>query len=139
MVKLLHLWDELGIPHEEHKQVYDLTLPIIGFEVDPNLMQVQMTDDSCEHLITFVSDFTHRGTCCSLHNFQRLAGYLNWALNIYPLLCPGLLAVYAKTAGKIHQNAPLWVNHDVVQELSLLVHHLCSSNGVYVLSTLSWD
>ncbi|KAG6329912.1 hypothetical protein ID866_9177 [Astraeus odoratus] len=38
MVKLLHLWDELGIPHKEHKQIYGPILPIIGFEVDPNLM-----------------------------------------------------------------------------------------------------
>ncbi|KAG6328278.1 hypothetical protein ID866_10812 [Astraeus odoratus] len=59
MVKLLHLWDELGIPHEEHKQIYGPILPIIGFEVDPNLMQVQMSDESYEHLITFISEFAH--------------------------------------------------------------------------------
>ncbi|KAG6327724.1 hypothetical protein ID866_11365 [Astraeus odoratus] len=118
MVKLLHLWDELGIPHEECKQIYGPILPIIGFEVDPNLMQAQMSDKSCEHLITFISEFAHQGTHHSLCDFQQLAGYLNWALSVYPLLCPGLSAIYAKTVGKVHQNALLWVNHDVVQELS---------------------
>jgi len=37
MVSLLLLWDELGIPHEEHKQVYGSPLLVIGFEVDPKL------------------------------------------------------------------------------------------------------
>jgi len=33
-VKLLSLWDELGIPHEPHKQLFGATLTIIGIEVN---------------------------------------------------------------------------------------------------------
>jgi hypothetical protein len=34
-VRLLSLWDELGIPHEEQKQVSGARLDIIGITVDP--------------------------------------------------------------------------------------------------------
>ena len=37
--KLLQLWDELQIPHEESKQVF-CSLMIISFNVDPNTMTV---------------------------------------------------------------------------------------------------
>jgi hypothetical protein len=38
IVRLLLLWDELGIPHEERKQVYGSPLAVIEFNVNPNLM-----------------------------------------------------------------------------------------------------
>ena len=40
LVWLLQLWDFIGLLHEECKQVYGPELPIIGFDVDPNLMRV---------------------------------------------------------------------------------------------------
>lgn len=46
MVSLLLLWDELGIPHEERKQIFGSPLPVIGFDVDPNLMRISLKDDS---------------------------------------------------------------------------------------------
>ncbi|KAG2741863.1 hypothetical protein P692DRAFT_20879763 [Suillus brevipes Sb2] len=78
MVKWLRLWDAIGLLHEERKQVFGLELPIIGFDG--------------------ISDFAQQGSRCTLRDFQCLAGWLNWALNVYPLLWPGLLALYAKTS-----------------------------------------
>jgi hypothetical protein len=46
MVSLLLLWDELGIPHEERKQIFGCPLPVIGFEVDLNLMKISLKDES---------------------------------------------------------------------------------------------
>ena len=40
--RLLELWDELGIPHEEEKQLSGPSLPILGYNVDANAMTVQM-------------------------------------------------------------------------------------------------
>src|ERR1700690_1562812 len=37
---LLLLWDELGIPHEQSKQVYGTSLRIIGFQVDVVAMTI---------------------------------------------------------------------------------------------------
>ena len=43
--KLLHLWDEIGLPHEKAKQEYAPALCVIGFLVDPNLMRVSMDEE----------------------------------------------------------------------------------------------
>ena len=66
-----------------------------------------MSEESRLQLITAVRDFTLHGMRCPLRDFQRIAGHLNWALNVYPFLHPGLCAVYAKTAGKLFQKALL--------------------------------
>jgi hypothetical protein len=68
-----------------------------------------------------------------------LAGWLNWALNVYPLLRPGLSALYAKTAGKLQSRAKIWVNRDVVRELNWVVQHLLSADGVFFFKSISWN
>jgi len=139
LVKLLRLWDAIGLPHEERKQIFGLELPIIGFDVDPNAMRVQMSDESRLLLIQSIFDFAQRGSRRALRDFQRLAGHLNWALNVYPMLRPGLSALYAKTAGKLHSRAQLWINRDVVRELLWIADHLRTSNGVFFLKSVSWS
>ncbi|KIM66989.1 hypothetical protein SCLCIDRAFT_21345 [Scleroderma citrinum Foug A] len=138
LTTILCLWDSLGIPHEEKKQLFSSILPVIGFEVDPNLMCVQMSSESRSLLLDWIHAFAQKGTRRSLHNFQRLTGYLNWALNVFPMLRPGLSALCAKTAGK--GATPLWVNRDVVRELLWFSSHVKDSpDGVYLLSSESWD
>ena len=39
-VKLLSLWDKLGIPHEPHKQVFGGKLTVIGIEVNANSLSL---------------------------------------------------------------------------------------------------
>ena len=58
---------------------------------------------------------------------------------MYPLLRPGLTAVYAKTTGKLQQHAPIWVNRDVERELAWVIGHLLASDGVYFLKSVSWS
>ncbi|KAI5997239.1 hypothetical protein F5J12DRAFT_906972 [Pisolithus orientalis] len=130
LITVLHLWDSLGIPHEEKKQLSGLVLPVISFKVDPNLMQ--------EWLLDQVHSFAHQGTQHSLCDFQCLASYLNWALNVYPMLHPGLSALYAKTAGKENVGALLWVNCNLVHELQWFASHIEMSDGIFFLSTVSW-
>ena len=62
LTQLLQLWDFIGLPHEEHKQVFGDVLPIIGFQVDPNLMRVHMSGESKLQLITALQDFALHGT-----------------------------------------------------------------------------
>jgi hypothetical protein len=64
---------------------------------------------------------------------------MNWALNVYPLLRPGLSALYAKTAGKLESRAKIWVNRDVVRELTWVVHHLHAADGIFFFKSISWD
>ena len=77
LTRLLQLWDFIGLPYEERKQVFGDELAIIGFEMDPNLMTVRMSEESKLQLIMAVQDFALHGTRRPLRDFQCIAGYLN--------------------------------------------------------------
>ena len=66
-------------------------------------------------------------------------GYLNWALNVFLLLRPGLCTVYAKTAGKDFQKALVWVSQDVERELEWVIGHLLASNGILIFKSVAWN
>ena len=74
-----------------------------------------------------------------MRDFQGIAGDLNWGLNVYPYLRPGLCALYAKTAGKLFQKVLLWVNRDVERELTWVVEHLLRSDGIYFFRSVTWS
>ncbi|KAI6013551.1 hypothetical protein EDC04DRAFT_2904564 [Pisolithus marmoratus] len=61
LVTVLNLWDSLGIPHEEKKQLFGSVLLVIGFEVDPNLMRVQMSLNSWMLLLEHLRSFAFKG------------------------------------------------------------------------------
>ena len=97
---LLQLWDELGIPHKCPKQLFSSWLTIIGFNVNMDTMTITMLAQAYTNLIAAICVFTNTGQRCPLHEFQRLAGWMNWSLNVYLLLCPGMSTLYNKMAGK---------------------------------------
>jgi len=51
---LLNLFDEVGVPHEERKQVFGSPLQIIGFNVEPNTMTITMSHDARAELTTAI-------------------------------------------------------------------------------------
>ena len=77
--KLLELWDELGLPHKEKKQIYRPVIPFISFDVDPNAMTVSISDDRHHNLLDKVLDFAKSGKRRSLKDFQSL-----WAISTGP-------------------------------------------------------
>ncbi|KAF8547081.1 hypothetical protein OG21DRAFT_1490536 [Imleria badia] len=117
LVRLLQLWDSIGLPHNECKQVFSSELPIIGFVVDPNLMHMHMSKESKHQLITALSDFRQHETRRPLRDFQHIAGHLNWAFNVFPLLRLGLCLPLAPPGS------------DIEHELNWVVEHLKASDG----------
>ncbi|EMD37573.1 hypothetical protein CERSUDRAFT_35702, partial [Gelatoporia subvermispora B] len=140
-VCLLRVWDELGIPHEFKKQVYAPVIPIIGFAVDPNAMTVTMTAESKTALLEAINDFCGppgsrpRRT---LREFLSLAGYANWAFNVFPLLKPSLSNLYDKMRGKDKMNATLHVNLALIDDLKWLERHIKASNGIHFFGAEEW-
>jgi len=47
----MQLWDELGVPHKEKKQVWGSPLTIIRIDVDPNEMVFTLPEESKERLM----------------------------------------------------------------------------------------
>jgi len=57
-VKLLSLWDELGIPHEPCKQLVGATLTIIGIKVSANSLTFTLPKQALNDLLHKLQEFT---------------------------------------------------------------------------------
>jgi hypothetical protein len=142
-VVLMDLWTELGIPFKEKKQVFGAPLTIIGISVDPNNLTFTLPEKGKADLLAQVEDFcsipqNSRGAKFTLREWQRLAGWLNWSFNVFPLLRPCLNNFYPKISGKDRPNAEIWVNNIVRNDLQWASDHIRESSGVYLLRSLHW-
>ncbi|EMD30719.1 hypothetical protein CERSUDRAFT_60905, partial [Gelatoporia subvermispora B] len=89
--QLLILWDKIGCPWEPKKQLADVPLVIIGFWVDPNLGTISLSPASVDNLIEVIKSFLNSNKRKQpLREWQRLAGHLNWLLNVLPWGRPAL-------------------------------------------------
>ena len=68
--KLLLLWDELGIPHKPHKQVFGCTLVIMDIEVNPNRMSLTLPAPAKERLIDELKFWTAKPPKSSSGSFK---------------------------------------------------------------------
>ncbi|KAJ2927278.1 hypothetical protein H1R20_g9817, partial [Candolleomyces eurysporus] len=119
-VMLLELWDELNIPHKEKKQVFSSPLTIIGFKVDPNTMTIALPNNVKTKLIDKLDLWIQPPVPQSQNNgkfklreWQILAGWMNWAFNMYPPLHPSLNRVYPKMLGQSSPFTKIWINNAV--------------------------
>ena len=109
---LLLLWDKIGLPHERHKQVFGPAIKIIGFWVDPQDLSFFRSTASKAKLITSIQNFVNTSTLHThpLMEWQHILGWINWGLNVFPLLCPSLQCSYEKISGKSHAHALVNLN-----------------------------
>lgn len=124
--------------HSKPKQLFGLQLVIIGFDVDPNTMTATMPTDSKTELVQALQHFmssNHR----NLQEYQQIAGWSNWAFNVFPLLKPGLCNVYAKMQEKTNPFAGIALNNVVKGDLKWLADHIEKSNGVCCFYSTNWD
>lgn len=101
-----------------------------------------MTEDNCQCLMDHVHDFIKIGPHGAQHtlcDFLQLTGWTNWSFNVFPLLKPCLLNIYANTVGKVKTCAEIYVNNTIVNDLTWFLHHVSVSDGVYVLDVIDRD
>ena len=142
--RLLSLWDELGIPHKPTKQLSGCPLTIIGIDVDANKMTLTLPDSAKERLTAELRFWCAKPPKNSSGSFklklwQRLAGWFNWALNVYPLLRPALNNLYAKIAGKQQKDQRIYINNAIRDDLKWALTHLELSEGVHLFKSFSWS
>ncbi|KAJ7314557.1 hypothetical protein DFH08DRAFT_917809 [Mycena albidolilacea] len=136
--RLLLLWDTLGIPHSEDKQVFGPELVVIGFLVDSRRMRVTVPDDARLALVAELCWWTRKskhGVRRSLHDWQALAGYINWVFNVFPLLKPALCNVYAKMEEKDKPHALIYVNDTGIFLIKSIDYHPDDANLVVYCDT----
>jgi hypothetical protein len=122
--RLLELWDELGIPHDEDKQLFGPSLPILGYEVDANAMTVKVPDEKKARVIQSLRDYAHDGKSYTLNELQSVAGSTSAALSLYPQLRPGLRVLFDEMAGKEKPSTKLIITKPVARNLSKLADYL---------------
>ena len=68
-----------------------------------------------------------------------MAGWVNWALNVFPLLCPCLNNFYNKMSDVHNPTRCIWVNNSVRDDLIWAARHIENSSGVHLLQSANWD
>ena len=124
---LLLLWDEIGLPHDEPKQLSRDTLEVIGFIVDPNAMSILFPKEKCIELLNHIHGL-----------FLHIAGWCNWTFNIFYLLPPSLSALYKKVLGKTNMFAGVSVNRSIVHKLTWLANHLEHLPSICLFAAQAW-
>ena len=138
-VILMQLWDELGVPHREKKQVWGSPLTIIGIDVDPNEMVLTLPEASRERLMKELRFWCRKGAREKTKKWFQMGGWFNWALNVYPLLRPALNNFYPKLKGRKESTVNIHVNNAVREDFEWAIRKLDNSSGVFLLKSLSWD
>jgi hypothetical protein len=98
-----------------------------------------MPSDSRCDLILAIREFAVRNRRPKLLDLQKMAGWINWSLNVFPLLRPCLSALYAKMSNKKRSSAEVHLNIQICRELLWAANHLESCEGIFLLKSLDWD
>ena len=140
-VKLLLLWESISCPFEDRKQEHGKALKIIGFWVDINTGSISLPPSTASDIIMKIDLFLATpGHSPSLHLWQRLAGHLNWMLNVLPWGQPALSEVYHKISGKTWSHHGISINAGVIADLTWFERHhsFCHQNTLYWCRNVGW-
>ncbi|TFY77497.1 hypothetical protein EWM64_g6514 [Hericium alpestre] len=140
-VALLLLWDEIHLPHDRPKQMFGSTCTIIGLDVDLRHMRITLSDERRTALARGVRNFVLAAPRRRrrLVEWQRILGWMNWGLNVAPLLRPALQSVYDKTAGRRIRNAPIYLNATVIRDFLWFADAFERFDGIHIITSHEWD
>ena len=140
--KFLCLLNSIGILHKSHKQQFGESLEVISFIIDLRNMSIAMPAESKSKLVQAICDFVNHLpepwwhlTCAWL----CILGHANWALNVFPLLKPGLNSAYDKVAGHTYMNAPVYLNKQISLDLLWFADQAEVLNGIRFFDAEEWE
>jgi hypothetical protein len=131
-VLLLLFWEKINCPFEDKKQEHGSPLKIIRFWVDVNLGTISFSPSSVADIQLKISNFlatpSHQPI---LQDWLRLAGHLNWLLNVLPWGRPALTELYRKISGKTQSSRGVHMNAEVKRDLMWLSKVIPAAIGVH--------
>ena len=77
--------------------------------------------------------------CPPLRDWQRLAGHLNWLLNVLPWGRPALSKLYRKMWGKLNSSSGIPLNREVKTDLTWLRDVIPRSIGIRFVENMCWS
>jgi hypothetical protein len=138
-VQFLLLWESISCPFEERKQDHGEALKIIGFWVDINAGSISLSPSAVSDIITKIDLFLATpGRSPSLRTWQRLAGHLNWMLNVLPWGRPALSEMYRKISGKSWSHRGIPINAAVIVDLTWLKDVIPAAIGIRFTDMGMW-
>ena len=138
-VILMNLWDELGIPHKQHKQIHGSPIPVIGINVDANNLSLTLSDEAKENLITELEWWCKPGRKERIRRWYQMGGWMNWAFNVFPCARPALNNFYPKLKGRRDSTSLIWVNNSIREDFAWAATILRGSSGVHLLKSVYWE
>ncbi|RDB19551.1 hypothetical protein Hypma_013363 [Hypsizygus marmoreus] len=109
-VTLLQLWDKLGIPHKQKKQICGSLLKIIGIDVDPRTMTMTLPPNRLSMLLR------------ELMKFTRYANHKSPSFTL-----------------KVSPDLTLYVNKVIRNDLLWVIEHLSAATGTHILRSYYWS
>jgi hypothetical protein len=138
-VQLLLLWESIRCPYDLNKQDHGDSLKIIGFWVEVNKGTITLPSDSIAIIITKIDSFLSVSSRQQpLREWQRLAGHLNWLLNVLPWGRPAISEIYRKISGKTNASAKIFLNATVSSDLRWLAETIPKAIGIRFLDEGAW-
>jgi hypothetical protein len=139
-VQFLLLWEAISCPFEDRKQEHGEVLKIIGFWVDINAGSISLSPSAISDIIAKIDLFlASPDRSPTLRAWQRLAGHLNWMLNVLPWGRPALTELYRKISGKAWSHRGIPINAAVVTDLTWLRSVIPSSIGIRFTDSGMWS
>lgn len=141
---LLRIWDRVGVPHSDAKQLSSSpetghALEIIGFDVSLASMTISLTSEKKDKLVSALREFVQPGRHQpTLREWLAILRWANWALNVFPLLKSALNSSWNKVRGKTQMSLPMWVNKDVIMDLGWFADSVEKMKGVNILGSVHW-
>jgi hypothetical protein len=130
-VQLLLLWEAISCPFDDEKQLSGQLLKIIGFHLDVDAGTISLDPQSIGSIVSQINYFlNYPGRRVALRNWLRIAGSVNWLLNVLPWGKPALSEVYRKISGKSHMDSGVFINAEVRESLTWLKNVIPNAIGV---------
>jgi hypothetical protein len=86
-VKLLQFWEHISCPFDDKKQKHGRELKIIGFWLNIEDGSISLPPSSIADIVDKINQFLSTPNRKPLlREWQRLAGHLNWLLNVLPCI-----------------------------------------------------
>jgi hypothetical protein len=139
-VQLLLFWEAIGCPFDDEKQLWGPILKIIGFQVDINAGKISIMPGTIDDIVAKAQKFlATTGRSPPLREWWRLAGHLNWLLNVLPWGRPALTEMYRKMGGKAHASSGVPINAEVRRDLGWLMETVPKAIGVRFTDEGRWE
>ncbi len=138
-VTLLRFWDRIRCPYEDRKQLHGNSLEIIGFWVDANRGKISFSPSSVQEAIAAINAFLATPSRKPvLREWARLAGFLNWVLNVFPWGRPALTEFHRSMGGRTRFYSPVPITAEVAADLTWFKETMPTAIGVRLSDVSRW-